>query len=188
MSRAYRIEVQESLRRLIRGRDHVSTQLELLQVLPADQMAALLAEELAALGFEKDGDTFVLEKDGVIVSINPQTGEVRAATEVSQDLSLEKTGSGTYDEDFKSRRAAMGELREKTRQQLEDLAAEKEQALTQQATEKLESALRDLQQDLDGVVNRVTAEALKRKAAQLGEIKQITEDTENGSMTIVLEV
>ncbi|MCA9062129.1 MAG: hypothetical protein KDA96_03700, partial [Planctomycetaceae bacterium] len=67
-------------------------------------------------------------------------------------------------------------------------AQSREQKLTQQATEELENVLRDLQCELDGVVNRVTAQALKQKAATLGEIKQITEDTENGSMTIVLEV
>jgi hypothetical protein len=37
-------------------------------------------------------------------------------------------------------------------------------------------------------MNRVTAEALKQRAAQIGRIRQITEDPEQGSMTIVLEV
>jgi hypothetical protein len=38
------------------------------------------------------------------------------------------------------------------------------------------------------VVHQVTKEALKQKAAQLGAIKEITEDPKNGSMTIVVEV
>jgi hypothetical protein len=38
------------------------------------------------------------------------------------------------------------------------------------------------------VVNRVTAEALKRKAASLGQIKEMTEDPQAGSLTIVVEV
>ena len=46
MSRAYRIKVRESLRRTIRAHDRVSTQLELLEVLPPEQMAQLLTEEL----------------------------------------------------------------------------------------------------------------------------------------------
>jgi hypothetical protein len=41
---------------------------------------------------------------------------------------------------------------------------------------------------LDQVVNRVTAEALKRKAAQMGRIKEMTEDPQAGSLTIVVEV
>ena len=42
MSRAYRIRVQESLRRRIAAEDAVTTQLELLEVLPPEQMADLL--------------------------------------------------------------------------------------------------------------------------------------------------
>ena len=55
-------------------------------------------------------------------------------------------------------------------------------------TDQLEAQLGDLRQELDQAVNRVTAEALKRKAAQLGQIKEITEDPQAGSLTIVVEV
>ena len=34
----------------------------------------------------------------------------------------------------------------------------------------------------------MTAEALKIKAAQMGQIKEITEDPQSGSLTIVVEV
>ena len=36
--------------------------------------------------------------------------------------------------------------------------------------------------------NKVTADALKVKAAQLGQIKEMTEDPQAGSLTIVVEV
>ena len=61
-------------------------------------------------------------------------------------------------------------------------------ALEGRATARLESELEGLRSEFDQVVNRVTAEALKRKAAQLGQIKEITEDARDGSMTIFLEV
>ena len=57
-----------------------------------------------------------------------------------------------------------------------------------EVTDKLEARLGDLRRELDQAVNRVTAEALKRRAAQLGTIKQLTEDPQSGSMTIVVEV
>ena len=41
MSRSYRIAIRESLRRVIRAHDNVSTQLEILEVLPCDEMAEL---------------------------------------------------------------------------------------------------------------------------------------------------
>ena len=48
--------------------------------------------------------------------------------------------------------------------------------------------LGDLRRELDQDVNRVTAEALKRRAAQIGQIKEMTEDPQSGSLTIVVEV
>ena len=41
MSRAYRIRVSESLNRTIRAEDSVCAQLEMLEVLPPEQMAAI---------------------------------------------------------------------------------------------------------------------------------------------------
>ena len=68
MSRAYRIKVRESLRRVIRAEDRVSTQLEMLEVLPPEQMAELLAEELKRRGFEEKGDALVRKQNGVTVT------------------------------------------------------------------------------------------------------------------------
>ena len=53
MSRAYRIRVSETVRRVLRATDHVSTQLELLEILPREQMADLLADELERHGFQR---------------------------------------------------------------------------------------------------------------------------------------
>ena len=44
------------------------------------------------------------------------------------------------------------------------------------------------QADFESFWESTTAEALKQKAAQLGQIKEMTEDPQSGSMTIVLEV
>ena len=48
--------------------------------------------------------------------------------------------------------------------------------------------IRPLRAELDKAVNRATAEALKQKAAKIGQIKEMTEDPESGSLTIVVEV
>jgi len=53
MSRAYRISVRESLRRVLRAHDRVSTQLELLEILSPEEMAELLSLELEKGGFER---------------------------------------------------------------------------------------------------------------------------------------
>ena len=75
MSRAYRIKVEETIRRIIRSEDHVSTQLELLELLPKEQMAELLGQELAKRGFERDGNQAVKQDGDTSVSVDLETAE-----------------------------------------------------------------------------------------------------------------
>lgn len=190
MSRAYRVSVSESERKVVRGSDHVCTCIELLQILPKEDMATLLSEELQSRGFTLEDDRIVRREGDVTISIDPATGEVTVQASLSEEVELTEKVSGWGDEDYGAdgRRKVEENLRKRAEEGLQRQAKSKENRLTQQATEQLENALRELQPELDGAVNKVTAAALKQKAAQLGEIKQITEDTDNGSMTIVLEV
>ncbi len=190
MSRAYRIRVRESVRRVVRGSDRVVTQLELLDVLPAEQMRARLSQELASRGFQDIEGEMVRTGAGVTIRIDPASGAVCVESQVEQDIKVDGSKSGWADEDFGGRGRSRVEaaLREKLQRELARQVDQQSDKLQQEANEQLEAALRDLQGELDGVINRVTADALKTKAAQLGEIKYITEDAETGNLTIVLEV
>jgi hypothetical protein len=189
MSRAYRIKVRESLRRVIRAHDRVSTQLELLEVLPPEQMAQLLTEELKGRGFEEKGGALVRKQKGVTVRVDPATGTVTVESEASHEAALEGEKDGrTYDDLGPHAREVQKQLREQLRKDLEKQAEEKAAELQSQVTDRLERELGDLRRELDQAVNRVTAEALKQKAAQLGQIKELTEDPQTGSLTIVVEV
>jgi hypothetical protein len=190
MSRAYRIKVQESLRRVLRASDHIRTELELLEILPPEQMADLLAEELVRRGFAKQGQTLIRNEKGVQIRVEPATGTVTVQSQAEERVELEASKNVVADADWgrnltkEARQSAEQELR----QGLEKEAAKKTAALQQQVTKRLEGRLADLRKELDQAVNRVTAEALKRRAAQMGQIKEMTEDPQNGSLTIVLEV
>jgi hypothetical protein len=189
MSRAYRIRVRESLKKVLRAHDRVSTQLELLEILPADQMGQLLAEELESRGFQRQGKSLVRSKGGVTVTVDPETATVTVQAEASARIDLKEEREGwQYEGAGGARRQAEEALRESVQQELEKQARKQEAELQTEVTSKLEGLLVDLRQELDQVVNRVTGEALKRKAAQLGQIKELTEDPQTGSMTIVLEV
>ena len=59
-------------------------------------------------------------------------------------------------------------LREELQRDLQKKASDRETGLQTKVTDRLEAQLGGLRQELDEAVNRVTAEALKRKAAQLG--------------------
>jgi len=190
MSRAYRIRVRESLHRVIRATDHVSTQLELLEILPSDQMAQLLAEELQRRGFQRRGQSLSRRDQGITIQIDPETASVTVRAEAQDRVELAAEGIAVLDRDSGSAQteSAKEAVRQGLRQDLEAYLARREAEIQQQVTAKLEDCLADLRQELNQVVNRVTAEALKTKAAQIGQIKEMTEDRESGSLTIVLEV
>jgi hypothetical protein len=189
MSRAYRISVKESINRVIKAEDRVGTELEILEVLPSEQMAELLAQALEGQGFERREGLMVREQNGVTVTVDPRTGKVEVLAESSEQTEVqgEKTGSA-WDDVGPGGKQVRENLREQLKKDLEKKVESKQATLQSQVTDRLEGELRDIREELDRVVNRVTAEALKTKAAQLGQIKEISEDPQAGSLTIVVEV
>jgi hypothetical protein len=189
MSRSFRISIKETLRRVLRAEDRVSTQLEILEVLPGDEMAELLAEELAKRGFERRDGTMVREEDGVRVAVDPKTGTVTVSAESEREVDLEQQKDGrAFDDVGPSAKTVKEQLREQAKADLEKQAEEKTSELQTEVTDALEKRLGDLRRELDQTVNRVTAEALKKKAARMGQIKEMSEDPQTGSLTIVVEV
>jgi hypothetical protein len=190
MSRAYRIRVRETLRRVLRARDHVSTQLELLPILTPEERADLLRAELEQRGFHAEGQVLVRKGKGVTIAVDPAAATVTVQAEATHEATLQSERDALVPEGWVSPRRGKVEqdLREAARQDLEKQAQRQAAQLQGQVTEALEGQLADLRRQLDQVVNRVTAEALKRRAAQLGQIKEMTEDPQTGSLTITLEV
>jgi hypothetical protein len=189
MSRAYRIRVKESLKRVVRARDGVNTQLEILGVLAPEQMAELLRRELAGRGFQAEGKKMVRTQNGVKVAVEPETGAVAVTSELQDKVNLEKEKEvRVYTDVGPTAQRTKKQLSEGLREDLEKQAKERESDLQKKVTDQLEAELEGLRRELDQAVNRVTAEALKQKAAQLGQIKEMTEDPQSGSLTIVLEV
>jgi hypothetical protein len=189
MSRAYRIRVHESLRRILRAADKVSTQLELLTILPAEQMAELLGAELGKQGFERDGGHMRRKKDGSTVTVELSTGTVTVEAATTREVNVEAEQTG-YAPDARGQGAKRVEehLREQLKKSLKKRTDDRKQLLQTEVTDRLEAQLGDLRRELDQAANRATAAALKKKAAQLGTIKQVSEDAQSGNLTIVLEV
>jgi len=189
MSRSYRLKVRETLRKIVRAEDHVSSQLELLEILPCDQMAELLARELFSRGFKRQGDNVVRDEKGMTITVELETGTVTIAVtgEHKVELTAEQEGR-YYDETPGGKKAAEKQLREVLAKGMEKDAAKKREELQKQVTDRLEGELTDVKRELDQAVNRATAAALKLKASQIGQIKEMSEDQETGSLTLVVEV
>jgi hypothetical protein len=60
--------------------------------------------------------------------------------------------------------------------------------LQRQVTQRLEGAIGKLGCEIEGVIHKVTVEALKQRARAMGKIKQMTEDPRSGTLTIILEI
>jgi hypothetical protein len=189
VSRSYRISVRECQNRTIRAEDHVGTQLEILEVLPPEQMAGLLANELAKRGFERDGSTLTHKQNDVTITVDTTTGTVTVTAEASAETTVEvERADRAYDEGGAHAKTVRENLKKQVEKDIERKVGEQTAGLQTKVTDRLERELSDVRQELDQVVNRVTAEALKRKAAQMGQIKEMTEDPQAGSLTIVVEV
>jgi hypothetical protein len=190
MSRAYRIRVKESVTRDLTASDEVCADLEILEILPGDQMADLLKKELEARGFEEGEDgKMVRTRDGVTVTVDPKAGEVTVRAEKSEhvELETEKEGWG-YDDVGPRQNQVRKQLSEQAKADLERRADRQQERLQGEATERLEQVMGEVRKELSDAVNGVTREALKQKAASMGQIKEMTEDPEAGSLTIKVEV
>ena len=190
MSRAYRITVKESLTRELKGSDEICTTLEVLEILPPEAMAELLKKGLQEKGFEEQPDGTMKPSDGkVTVTVDPCTGEVSVKSEAQESVTLEARRETTgYDDIGPGEKGIRERVGEQLRQDLERKAEKETERLQNQATAELERKLQELQPELGQVVNKVTREALKQKAAQLGSVKEIAEDEQTGNLTIKVEV
>jgi hypothetical protein len=188
MSRAYRIRISESLRRHIEVADGIQSKLEILDILPPEQTSALLERELAAAGFEQreDGEWVRVDEDGVEVRVDPKqsTVTVSAAADAQVELARERTVNAVAENDAATRERASKALVD----ELEREVSEHERDLQAKVTAQLEGKLGDLRRELDQISNRVTAEALKQKAASMGEVQEISEDPQTGSLTIRVKI
>jgi hypothetical protein len=194
MSRAYRIRqavrVQDTLKKDLSASDEICTELEMLEILPPEQMAALLKEALRERGFEEEEGEMVRRDGDVTIRVNPSTAAVTIEVKGCEEVELKGTKeTSVFVDQGKEHEQAVAEgLRQAIRKELDQRAEEKTENLQRKVSAELEAQLGDISRELDQVVNEVTRSALKKKAASLGEIKEMAEDPESGSLTIKVEV
>jgi hypothetical protein len=186
MSRAYRISVKESLARHVEVEDGISSKLELLPLLSKERMRELLAAELVGKGFVREGHAVSRDEGkGVVTHIDLDTGEVDITAEGHADVSVESARVVVSDRQSVEREEA--KVRSSLREGLERELSAEEEALRREVAAGLEARLKGLKPELDGVVNRVTATALKQRAAELGTVEEVKEDADGG-LTIKVRV
>jgi hypothetical protein len=189
MSRAILVRVSESVVRTVHVEDGVQSPLEMLPILAPDRQAELLAAELEAIGFLREGDVVKrTEPDGVEVVVDLRGSTVSVKLGASADLAeqLERSGgerrdSGdAYGRDWKS-------LHDQVIAELDERLAERTEAMRRQVTQQLERKLGDLRTELDSAIGRATVAALTERASQLGAVESVLGD-EAGNVTIKVKL
>jgi hypothetical protein len=174
MSAVYRITVGATLQRVVHLEDAVQTELTLLPILPADALAALLADALVERGFAvADGHARRSHADGVQVDVDLARGTVTLTRAEDATVTADAQGTATSAPEASARASALAERRA-------DAAAD---TARRALTDALADALHALRAELDAVAKAVDARALAVRAASLGEVVSVQE-TPDGAVTI----
>lgn len=189
MSRAYRIRVKESISLDVDAHDEICSDLEILEILPAETMSDLLAKELSQRGYVEEDGNLTKKVGSVVVTVDPLQGTVSVRNESSEHVDLQVETSGTaYDDVGPAAEKIREGLQKAAKEELERKKANKQEKLQREVSQQLEGALADVRKELNEAINAITREALKQKAAQMGAIKEMSEDPAAGTLTIKVEV
>lgn len=184
MSRRYRVEMLESVSRVVCADDGLEIPLDAIPVLPQKRMGEILAAELQRRGFERDGETMRRSQDGVdiVIDLNESKASIKSRKKEEVEAVLSKKGW------VEEEHAASNEkrMREGLRRDLQKKLNEEEKRVQEETTKHLEERLPGIAAELDAAIGVTTSEALKEKARQLGEIKEMSEDSD--SLTIKVRV
>ena len=129
MSRAIQVRVSESVVRTVHVEDGVQSPLEMLPILGADRMAELLATELEARGFKRDGDVATrIDPDGIVVTVDLKaaTISVKLASDAKLAESIELEVRSYAERNPESVEV---ELRDRAIKELDDRLEEKTEAM-----------------------------------------------------------
>lgn len=171
MSRAYRVQWVKASRTVTAG-DRMKMDVDLLDVLPQDEMRALLRAELAADAWQKQADgSFTIVIDGCEVTLAADGASLELAVENAKDV----TATATSQQDAVQQAAAVAE---RAREGLAKEAADRLARVEPRVRERFGKSLQ-----------RAYVEGLKKKAATLGDVESVRETRNaDGELELVIKV
>jgi len=189
MSQTYRCQLKASVQETVHIGDTIRHRLSLTEILPADEMAALLRQALADAGFRQAGeDRWVLSEAGAETVVD--LGEMSVVTEASADKALQAEATATgvgwnRDQAQASARQQLDSARQATAERLQAEGRK----LQVELSDTLAAADAAHMELLHIVLQEVYAESLKQKARQMGDVVEVTEGTSpSGEYELVIKV
>ena len=188
MSQSYHCQLQESVTVHASFGDTVTHSLNLTEILPREEMIALLRQQLLALGFTEDGSQLTLTSAGTTTTVDLDTLEATVSRSSKKKLSATATATGRGYSHSNAQRSAEAELSAAVQRTREQLSAE-QQRLQREETAAVEHTDAEVKEVLHHALQQVYTESLKRKASQLGDVRSIRESTSaSGEYELIIEI
>lgn len=180
MSYAYRIKL-DTLSSQVHQTGEWS--LSLLDLLPSEEMSALLVDTMRSQGWSQDDDGMFLELEGLRCELD--LSELKIVTSLSDKVSIEHTVVADSDDSHELRQS-----------RIEQGQKEQERALTRATESKNRELTARLMQIEPLILDHINllshhthAEALKIKASQLGEIVSTQEISDDeGALELTIHI
>lgn len=192
MSKLYHIQLKSQVSRHIDATGSLSYPLELATILPEADMQGLFEQALLDQGWEKqpDGTLTTVGPAGELLTADLENKTVQALLGVEKEVLKEVEVNEQVDALNHADAQHQGRhLLENARQKVDAELAALDEKLRQQVQQQLLDSESQRLRLLHEAVQQTYAEALKQKAAQLGDITSIHESTgENGNYELVIKV
>ena len=144
----------------------------------------MLEEELVKRGFSVEGGIATrTDEQGVTIRIDIDKRKVHVGKREEKDVEVTLTRSIASNQ-----KEADEGMRDRVRAEAADAIDGQKERERRTFTEQIEKKLGDVRGELDEIVVAVTQQALRRRAAQIGEIQSVEQDESTGSMTIRVRV
>jgi len=199
MSQMYRVQIKETVCITTESKDELKRTISLQQILAREEMEDIFKELLQQKGLQKDGEIYRLDVQGVELSIDTNATNARGEKTIVSTLRLSKEREDMVevsieemvDLDFVKKSEAHDVVRNRvdvdnhTSKQRKELQS----ALDSELVEELQEAAEKTEELLHEILQETYAEALKRKAAQIGRVLEQSESTdENGSYELKIRI
>ncbi len=201
MSQMYQVRLASSVTRSVQAGDAVSYPLRLTGILPEEDLLELLRQALQRRGFvapegsqrstAEEENPQLLTGQGsagerIVVDLDAMTVTASLAEEADLATEVDVVGMGY------SRKQAAEEARqdlEERRRQAEARLAREGKMVQKELTRRLADSDEERRGQLHEVLQEVYAEALKRKAGELGDVMEVREGTTpDGQYELVIKV
>lgn len=189
MSQVYQVRLASSVTHTLSASDEMRHRVELTQILGQDEMREILKKSLEDAGWEEQEDGTYKKQgpSGEELVWDLDEGVVRATVEEEREVTTDVASTGYGESKGGAQRDAERSLeRQKSRAEREVKRSEAE--IERKITEQLEASEEKRMRELNGVVQRVYSEALKRKAEQLGTVVSVEENQAGDDYELVIKI